>query len=503
MTIPMPADQTAGDPSAGGSAVASASTTSMTSASVPVPPPGCPAHHAGAAAPDSLALYGYEARTDPAGLYQRLRDDQGSVALVELEGGVPAWLVLGYRENMEAARTPSRFTRDSRVWRDWREGRIGPDSPLVPILAWRPDCVSQDGREHQRLRAAVNECLARFDRHGVRRHIQRYANELVDVFVETGRADLVGQFAQRLPMLVFTRLFGMAEQEGPRLIEASEGLVKGGQRAVEYNNYVINTLRMLTEARRERPGHDFASWLVQHPAGLTDDEVLNHLRMVMVAGNETTTGLISSVLRMVLTDPRFRASLTGGLMTLPDAVEQMLWDEPPLMVCPARFATHDMRFGGQDVREGDLLLLGLAAGNADPGVRPDLRAPMHGNRSHLAFSRGPHECPGQEIARAITDTGVDVLLARLPDLQLDIPPELLSWTSSTWSRHLDALPVRFVPQRRPAPAAHAAPVHPDEAVLPDDTALAREPDPVASPAARRIHRGWRGAVAAWLRGRRG
>jgi cytochrome P450 len=170
---------------------------------------------------------------------------------------------------------------------------------------------------------------------------------------------------------------------------------------------------------------------------------------------------------MVLTDPRFRASLTGGLMTLPDAVEQMLWDDPPLMVCPARFATHDMRFAGKEIREGDMLLLGLAAGNADPEIRPDPGTPMRGNRSHLAFSRGPHECSGQEIARAITDTGVDVLLNRLPDLHLTVPEDQLTWTASTWSRHLDALPVSFTRQRRPAPrsAAPAAytPVEPTAA----------------------------------------
>jgi cytochrome P450 len=59
---------------------------------------------------------------------------------------------------------------------------------MMPIVGWRPDCVSHDGEEHQRLRAAVNECLARFDRHGVRRHVQRYANQLIDGFVETGGA---------------------------------------------------------------------------------------------------------------------------------------------------------------------------------------------------------------------------------------------------------------------------------------------------------------------------
>lgn len=472
----------------------------------PTPPPGCPAHGGASAASPmaamTIALHGPEARRDPAQTYQQLRAAHGPVAPVELEGGASAWLVLGYRENMEAARTPNRFTRDARIWRDWKEGRIPADSPLVPILGWRPDCTSQDGVEHQRLRSAVNDCVARVDRHGVRRHIQRYANQLIDGFVEQGRADLVAQFAAQLPMLVFTRLFGIAEEEAARLMEASAGLVRGGEKAVEYNDYVINSLMTLARDRRATPGHDFASWLVQHEAGLSDEEVVGHLRMVMVAGNETTTSLISSTLRMVLTDPRFRASLVGGLMTLPDAIEQMLWDEPPLMVCPARYATADMQFGGQFVREGDLLLLGLAAGNADPDVRPDPQAPMHGNRSHLAFSRGPHECPGQEIGRAITDTGVDVLLSRLPDLALTIPEGDLTWSSSTWSRHLDTLPVRFAAQRKPAastePAAAAppAPAAAQSAAAPAATAA-----DTGVPAAGR-RRGWRGLLAR-LGGRRG
>jgi cytochrome P450 len=420
-----------------------------------VPPPGCPAHAGGGAG--LTQLYGPEAQSDPAGLYEKLRAEHGAVAPVELEGGVPAWLVLGYRENMEAARTATRFTRDSRVWRGWAENQLAPDAPLMPILGWRHDVMSVDGDEHLRLRAAVNECLARFDRHGIRRHVQRYANQLIDVFVETGRADLVVQFAEHLPMLVFTRLIGLDEEPAAQLIEASAGLIKGGEKAVEYNEFIVTTLRELAVARRAVPGHDLATWFVQHPSGLTDDEVVAHLRMLLVTGNETTMNLVASTLRMVLTDPRFRASLTGGLMTLPDAVEQMLWDEPPLMVCPARFATHDMQFGGKEVRAGDLLVLGLAAGNMDPEVRPDPAAPMHGNRSHLAFSRGPHECPGQEIGRAITDTGVDVLLSRLPDLQLAVTDDQLSWTASTWSRKLDTLPVQFTPQRRSEQAPDQAP----------------------------------------------
>jgi cytochrome P450 len=387
------------------------------------------------------------------------------VAPVLIEGDVPAWLVLGYRENMDAARNPSRFSRDSRLWRDWNEGNVKPDSPLIPMVGWRPDCVSQDGEEHRRLRAAVNDSLARFDRSGVRRHIQRYADQLVDGFAADGEAELISRYADQLPMRVLTHLFGMAEEDGPHLVEACAGLIKGGEKALEYNEYVGQALSELATRKRAHPGHDFASWLIGHPALLTDDEVLVHLRLVLIAANETTTALIANTLRVVLTDPRFRASLTGGLMTVPDAVEQVLWDAPPLAVCPARFATADMEFGGRRVRAGDLLLLGLAAGNADPAVRPDPTTSMQGNRSHLAFSRGPHECPGQDIARAITDTAVDALLARLPDIHLSVPETVLSWNSSTWSRHLDTLPATFTP-RRPAPPATATAPPPDPSTLP-------------------------------------
>jgi cytochrome P450 len=453
------------------------------------PPPECPAHKNFAGGATLTALYGPEATADPGAVYEKLRAEHGAVAPVKLEGDIPAWLVLGYRENMELTRTPTRFTRDARTWRGWEEYGVGQDHPLVPVMGWRPDVVSYDGEEHQRLRAAVNECLTRFDRHGTRRHVQRYANQLVDEFVEQGSADLVSQFAAYLPMLVLSRLIGLGEEHGPKLVEAINGMVKGGEEAYAHHMYIGGILQTLVQERRRTPGHDLASWFIQHPSGLNDEEVLNHLRLVIILGYETTTNLVSNTLRMVLTDPRFRASLTGGLMTLPDAVEQMLWDDPPLLVCPARFATADMQFAGKEIHAGDMLLTGIFAGNSDPEIRPDPGAPMHGNRSHLAFSRGPHECSGQEIARAITDTGVDVLLNRLPDLHLAVPEDQLTWTAVTWSRHLDSLPVTFAAQRRPAASAPAAsavaatPVAPTAAA--DALAAVAEADAQAEAGARR------------------
>ena len=161
---------------------------------------------------------------------------------------------------------------------------------------------------------------------------------------------------------------------------------------------------------------------------------------MLFAAYEATVNLLSNVLRMILTDPRFRAQLNGGQMTVPEAVEQSLWDEPPFSAVFAYFAKQDTELGGQHVRRGDGLLLGIAPGNVDPRIRPDLAANMQGNRSHLAFGGGPHECPGQDIGRAIADTGVDALLMRLPDVQLDCDEDELDWRQSISSRHLVELP---------------------------------------------------------------
>lgn len=326
---------------------------------------------------------------------------------------------------------------------------------------------------------AVTDSLESFDRRGVRRHVARFADQLVDNFAATGKTDLVSEFAEHLPMLVMTQLFGMPEEYGPRLVDAARDLVKGTETAMASNEYIVALLSQLVERKRVSPGADLPSWLLQHHAGLSDHEAMEHLRLILLAGNETTVNLIADTLRMVLTDRRFRANLSGGHMTLPDALDQVLWDSPPLAAAPGRWATGDTELGGQRIKAGDMLVLGLAAGNVDPQIRPDLAEPLYGNRSHLAFSSGPHECPGQDVGRAIAEVGIDTLLTRLPDLQLGIDEEKLAWKSSWMSRHLAELPVEFTARRPKSndPAAAAAP-----AVVETVQVRQPRPEPVSAPA---------------------
>ncbi|MER6675955.1 cytochrome P450 [Streptomyces sp. NPDC000983] len=484
--------------------------TTGTDAPLSGPPPGCPAHNVGPGGLRRLYGPGSENLDD---LYEELRDEHGPVAPALLHDDVPMWVVLGHAENLHIVRTPSQFCRDSRIWNPLLEGMVKPDHPLMPHIAWEPICSYAEGDEHLRLRGAVTGAMSTIDHRGIRRYINRSTQRLVNQFCEQGRADLVGQFAEHLPMAVLCEILGMPEEYSDRMVHATRDMLRGTETAIASHAFVMGALQRLTERRRAEPAADFASQLMSHPARLTDDEVTKHLWVVLMAAYEATANLIANVLRMVLTDPGFRAQLNGGQMTVPEAVEQSLWDEPPFSTVFAYYAKQDTELGGKRIRKGDGLLFGIAPGNIDPRVRPDLSANMQGNRSHLAFGGGPHECPGQDIARGIADVGVDALLMRLPDIRLDCPEDDLSWRQSISSRHLVDLPVRFepkpqqdvmmkpslnqVPQQRPAwqvgTAARTQPQPPPEPPMP----AAPEPAPVPEPAGgqsawRRLVRWWRG-----------
>ncbi|WP_086736064.1 cytochrome P450 [Streptomyces glaucescens] len=466
------------------------------------PPPGCPAHGLGGGA--LTRLYGPRP-LDLRSLYEDLREEHGPVAPVLLHDDVPIWVVLGHAENLRLVGTPALFSRDSRIWTPLVEGRVKPDHPLMPHIAWQPICSHAEGDEHRRLRGAVTHAMKPINYRILRRAVYRHAQALVNKFCERGEADLVNQYSEYLPMAVMCDLLGMPKEYNERIVHAARDMLKGTETAIASNAYIMEALGRLTARRRADPDEDIAGLLVSHESGLTDDEVREHLRVVLIAAYEATANLLANALRMVLTHPGFRAQLNGGQMTVGQAVEQSLWDEPPFSTVFAYFAKQDTELGGRQIRKGDGLLFAPAPGNVDPRVRPDLKAGMMGNRSHLAFGGGPHECPGQDIGRVIADVGVDALLRRLPDVQLDCEEDELEWRESIASRHLVELPVRFatrpqqdveqMPSHTPnppkAPSWELPPAEPVPAAPAPESAPEPGPDPEPG-AWQRFLRWWRG-----------
>jgi len=398
------------------------------------PPVGCPAHQLG----------GARFQADPAGVYRDMRRRHGGIAPVLLDGGVPAWLVIGYREVRRITGNPALFARDSRRWNAW--GRIPPDWPLLPMIGYQqPSVLYAEGQDHKRRAGVISDALAGVDTHELRAHCEQFADGLIDTFCGTGRADLISGYAHPLPLLVLVRIFGIPDSEGTALVQAVNAMADGGEDAIRAQERLRTVMRQLLAAKRLRPEPDVISRMVRHAAGYTDEEIVQDLMVLMAAGHQPTAAWMGNTLRLMLTDDRVAVSLSGGRRNVGQAMNEVLWADTPTQNFAGRFATRDIEIGAARIQAGDLLILGLAAANADPEVRPDAQALAEGNNAYLSFSHGEHRCPypAQEIAESIARTGVEVLFDRLSDVRLAVPGEALAWRRSAWLRGLAALPVVF------------------------------------------------------------
>jgi len=415
----------------------------------PASGPGATAEH-----PEPVRLYGEQLAMDPAELYRSMRAESGRVAPILLDGDVPAWFVLGYREVHIVTSNPTLFARDCRRWNAW--DRIPADWPLMPYVGWTPSVMFAEGAEHQRRAGAIGDALDAVDRTELAFICRQVADRLIDGFGGTGEADLVADYAQQIPMRVVARLFGIPDAQTPALVQDIADSLDVAEKANAAHQRNYARIQQLLQAKHLMPGRDVPSRMIAHPSGLTDDEILIDLLVVMAAAQQPTANWISNALRLMLVDDKFSLTLQGGRSSAGQALNEVLWKDTPTQNFIGRWAVQDCELGGQRIRKGDLLVLGLAAANADPQAHPSSFMDSGANRAHMSFGHGEHGCPfpAPELAEVIARTAVEVLLDRVPDVELAVAPEELRWRPSLWMRGLFALPAKFSPVIRimPQPA---------------------------------------------------
>ncbi|GAB2736767.1 cytochrome P450 [Streptomyces bullii] len=393
--------------------------------STPVPPPGCPAHGSG----ERIPMYTPDFAADPHSYYAYMRH-YGPTAPVELAPGVEATLVTDYGAALDLLQNSGDFRKDARRWRDLNEGRVSPDSPVLPLLAYRPNCMFSDGAEHLRLRRAVTESFGRVSSHRLSESVDRVARYLISQFSNRGSADLLNDYAKQLPLFVFNELFGCPAEIGDRVMFGISGIFDGVN-AEQANQVLFQAVSELVTLKRTRPGEDVTSWLMQHPAQLDDQEMAHQLVLLLGAGAEPLRNLIANTLHLLLTNDRYAQN---GLVE--EALDDTLWRNPPMSNYAPHYAARDMEFAGQKLSAGDLLLVSFQAANATSAGS---------NRAHLAWSAGPHACPSKEPARLITLAAIEYLFNELPDVELAVPEESLTWRPGPFNRALGHLPARFTP----------------------------------------------------------
>jgi cytochrome P450 len=327
---------------------------------------------------------------------------------------------------------------------------------LQTISRWM---VVNDPPVHTRLRKLSNAAFRQQRVAAMGEWIAEMVDDLIDDFLASGQNDFLSGFATQLPAMTITRMLGAPDEDLPRIHEWSEelGLVAFGgggagrpdrhARALVGIHEMEQYLHELIENVRCAPGQDMISVLVHDQSGdvddrLTDDEIAAMAALILLAGHETTSNLLTNAVVTLTQHPDQLELLKSSPELVNGTVEEVLRYEGPVKVL-TRWVIEDHERGGRNIKAGERVLLVQPSGNRDTqmfanGDVFDIRRPTQ--PLHLGFGRGIHACIGAQLARLEVRVALPKILDRLPGLAIvgDV-----DWAPSFASRGVNALPISY------------------------------------------------------------
>lgn len=302
--------------------------------------------------------------------------------------------------------------------------------------------LSMDGAQHKRYRSLVQSSfLPAKGGWWTDNWIGRTVDLLIDSFARDGRAELNVDFCAAIPLLTITGSFGVPIEQA---LDIRAALGREPQK-------VIDIIRPVVVARRERPQDDLISVLVQ--AELTDDdgvttkltdrEIDSFVLLLLGAGSGTTWKQMGITLTALLQRPEILAAVRENRQLLRAAIEESVrWMPTDPMF--SRYVIADTEIGGVDIPAGSVVHIGIGPANRDPArwENPDDYDIARKLRPSLGFGQGSHICLGMHVARAEMTTAISALLDRLPNLRLDPDAEPPSFVGM-YERGATAIPVLF------------------------------------------------------------
>lgn len=309
--------------------------------------------------------------------------------------------------------------------------RTDPDvaNPVEP-----PAMVIVDPPEHTRYRQLVAQSFTprAIDRLDTR--VAEVTQDLIDQLTRKAHADLIADFASRLPVAIIAEILDLPADTHPRMLEWGHSGAPLLDIGIGWKTYrrAIDRLRVADDELRERfhqlrtgTGGDTPFSRLAADGALTDREFTANAALLIGAGFETTVNLIGNGIVVLLQHPEQLARLRGDPQLWPSAVEEILRIDSPVQMT-ARTALRDVDIAGQRIAAGDMVALLIGGANRDPQVFGD---PGHFDitranaRDHLAFASGIHACLGAALARIEGTTALRALFESFPDLQLAAPPQ--------------------------------------------------------------------------------
>jgi cytochrome P450 len=349
----------------------------------------------------------------PLDWYREMREGPG----ISFDGKFKSWNVFRYDDV-------------SRVLND--HATFSSERPVTPEQPGLPSIVGMDPPRHRKLRGLVNQAFTPRGVEQLAPRITEVAHALLDRVIDRGELDVMQDFAYPLPITIIAELLGIPVEEQATFRRWSETLISGPrtdamrgrsyaeERSANLRDLNDYFLRKLAE-RRADPRQDLMSRLLAAEVDgerLSDHELLEFCRLLLIAGYETTAYLVGSALLCLEDHPDIAAEVRADPALLPGAVEEALRCFPSV-AGTMRLATTDTRVAEQEIAAGQSVIVWLGSANydaqhfAEPERFDIRRAP---NR-HLAFGFGVHFCVGAPLARLEARIAIGLLLEKLPGLR--------------------------------------------------------------------------------------
>ncbi|TNC24161.1 cytochrome P450 [Amycolatopsis alkalitolerans] len=379
---------------------------------------------------------------DPLPELERLRAER-PVTKVDYHWGVQTWLVTRYEDVRMILGDHKRFTSAPPPY----FAGAGDGSSGVDGTGW---FIVYNPPAHTRLRRML---AAEFTKRRLARlepRIEATVTGHLDEMERTGApAELVSQFALRLPMLVICELFGVPFEGRTKLLPLSSKFTDFSLPVDERKAATERAGEIMVEFVRQQradPGEGMLGMLIrEHGDELTDRELAGVADLMVQAGYETTMSMLSLGTLVLLRHPEHVPLLFGGDQQLEQVIEELLRYLSITHNLFPRIAQEDVTISGQPVKAGELLMCSPPIANRDEqlGEGMDSFDPARKPGAHLAFGHGIHHCIGAPLARLELRMALPALFRRFPGLRLAVPFEEIAWRPNTNFYGLDSLPVAW------------------------------------------------------------
>ena len=389
-------------------------------------------------------------KIDPFPFFARLRET-GPVVPVKLPFVGKVWVTTTYEATSAMVKNNALFVQQSE-----HAGKSG----VAGMAWWMPrslklltnNMLLKDEPDHRRLRKLVDQAFRRRRVRDMRGEVEAFADSLLDQFEGRDEVDLVTEYSRRLPLQVICALLGLPHQDSEAFSTWARTATSmrsslGIMRAFISMRGVMNYVREQIDECRQHPREGLITELVQAEEDgdkLSEDELVSMVFLLLFAGFETTTHLISTSVVALEQNPAQKAYLLADPgARMERAVEELGRYTTPVQSTKPRYAVRDCELSGQELKRGDIIMGLLAGANYDPAVfdEPDRLKLDRFPNPHLVFGSGIHFCLGMQLARVEAQVALARLYARYPDLTL-VSQDGVEWIKRFGLRGVLALPIR-------------------------------------------------------------